>query len=180
MNVQINSSEKLKKKLIDALKNTDIEIEDEGKIVLVENGYLQPQDKICIVFNPLEYVEVLKLLSGIKISDTFTDKTVTGFTNNRYSMINVKDISYFESEGSRVICVSGKIRYVVKETLNYYELSLKSYGIIRANKSQLVNLINVKEIIPWFNSRLVLSLKDNIEIEVSRLYSKALRNLLKL
>jgi len=51
---------------------------------------------------------------------------------------------------------------------------------VRINKSQLVNLRNVKEIIPWFNSRLVFVLESGKELEVSKLYSKAIRKILSL
>lgn len=62
----------------------------------------------------------------------------------------------------------------------HYEKALKSSAFIRINKSQLVNILNVKEIIPWFNSRLVVSLTNKKELEVSRFYSKSLRTLLDL
>jgi two-component system response regulator LytT len=38
----------------------------------------------------------------------------------------------------------------------------------------------VKEIIPWFNSRYVLRLDNETELEVSKVYSKILRNTLKI
>ncbi|MNT97295.1 Sensory transduction protein LytR [compost metagenome] len=69
-------------------------------------------------------------------------------------------------------------RYTVKETLQFYENLWASKGFIRINKSQLVNLLQVKEIIPWFNSRYVLRMDNNVELEVSKMFSKKLRNTL--
>ncbi|WP_261800281.1 LytTR family DNA-binding domain-containing protein [Paenibacillus sp. PAMC21692] len=53
-------------------------------------------------------------------------------------------------------------------------------GFIRINKSQLVNLLHVKEIIPWFNSRYMLRMDNGAELEVSKMFSKKLRHTLNL
>ncbi|MNE63625.1 Sensory transduction protein LytR [compost metagenome] len=71
-------------------------------------------------------------------------------------------------------------RYSVKETLQYYENIWAVQGFIRINKSQLVNLLHVKEIIPWFNSRYVLRMDNDAELEVSKMFSKKLRHTLKM
>ena len=80
--------------------------------------------------------------------------------------------------GSEIKCYTEKETYYLKNNLQYYEDMLSCQGIVRINKSQLANIMNVKEIIPWFNARLVLVLKNNQELEVSKFYSKALRKTL--
>ena len=93
-------------------------------------------------------------------------------------MIPVTRIYYVEAGGSGMLCYTDKETYYLKSTLLFYEGLLNASGFIRINKSQVVNLMNVIEIIPWFNSRFVLLLKNGRELEVSRTYSKELRRTL--
>lgn len=175
MEVQIISSDKVREKLVRASKSKNITISDSAKVALVERGFPQPENKILLLFDPIDYDEVLDILNG---NPEVSNKTITGFHNNRFSIINFQDIYFIESDSAKVVCETRSKRYQVKGTLNFYETAFKSSGLFRANKSQLVNLLCVKEIIPWFNSRLVLSLKNDVEIEVSKKYSKSLRSLL--
>lgn len=66
----------------------------------------------------------------------------------------------------------------MKKKLYAYEQDLVNHDFFRINKSQLVNLMAVKEIIPWFNGRLVLNMGDKKELEVSKNYAKNFKNLL--
>ena len=180
MEIQLNCSDQLKSKIGDLIKNTHLEISSQSRIVLVERGFPQPEGCICLVFDLLDYNDVLDLLLSNEQREEFTGNTISGFSNNRYSLLSVKDIYYFEANSSRISCFTSKNEYAVKGTLLNYEESLRSRGFLRINKSQLANVMNVKEIIPWFNSRLVISMKNNVELEVSKRYSKELRNLLNL
>ncbi len=178
MNIQIIGSDKLKSKLTKQLNGTFINIVDKADIELVERGYSIDEDKVNIIFNPLDYDEVISLLCGGDSDVNLEDHTLTGLLNDRYTMITIEDINFIEAQSSMVYCHTEEAKYTIKKTLSYYENELKSQGIIRINKSQLVNMRKVKEIVPWFNSRLVFILDTGIELEVSKVYSKSIRKLL--
>jgi two-component system response regulator LytT len=167
----------MKEKLTRILSKTQIHIVDDAKTALVERGCELPSGKLAVVFDPIDYLEAVELLEREPAYGQPVD-TITGFSNNRYSLIPVIRIDYIEAHGSEILCYSDQETYYLKSTLQYYEGLLNPSGFERINKSQLVNMLNVREIIPWFNSRFVLVLKNNLELEVSKNYSKALRKTL--
>jgi len=178
MDIQLFCSEQIKEKMNRVFAKSGINLSADAKIVLVERGFEIPPEKLAIVFDPIDYMEAIELLNRDSESKQGGPDTITGFSNNRYRLIPIQVISHIDAHGSEIICYSEKEIYYLKNTLQYYEEALRVHGVIRINKSQLVNLMNVKEIIPWFNGRLVLVLKNNQELEVSRFYSKTLRRFL--
>ncbi|MDD3168795.1 MAG: LytTR family DNA-binding domain-containing protein [Eubacteriales bacterium] len=180
MDIQLFCSEQIKEKINRVLAKSGINLSDDAKIVLVERGFEIPPEKLAVIFDPIDYMEAIELLNKDCELKQGGPDTITGFSNNRYRLIPIQEIYHIDARGSEIVCDSGKELYYLKNTLQYYEEFLSAQGIIRINKSQLVNLINVKEIIPWFNGRLVVVLKNNQELEVSRFYAKALRKTLNL
>ncbi len=179
MKINIIGSISFVEKISEQAPNYSLTIDKASKVVLIERGYDLVDDKTCIVFDPIEYIDVLTFISQDKIATDQTEQ-ITGFSNNKYTIINRNDIYIIESNSGKLICFTKEEQYEIKGTLYYYEELLGRLGIIRINKSQLVNMYNVKEIIPWFNSRLVLGMFNGTEVEVSKLYSKLLRKTLDL
>lgn len=177
MDIQLICSDSMKEKMYRILSKAQIKIVDGAGIALVERGCELPSGRIAVVFDPIDYMEAVEiLLRGPEYGQPV--ETITGFSNNRYSLIPVIRIDYIEAHGSEILCHSEKETYYLKSTLQYFEGLLNPSGFVRINKSQLVNMMNVKEIIPWFNSRFVLVLKNSRELEVSKNYAKELRRTL--
>ncbi|GKU78016.1 hypothetical protein L3i20_v224130 [Paenibacillus sp. L3-i20] len=178
--VQLLCSNKVYEKVKQELSKYQIEIVQDSELVLVEKGYDIPNEKICVVFDAIDYMNVIKLLvSGIR-DDVHVMNTVTGLSDNKFAVIEPKDVLYLDAGPDGIMAYTKSNHYRIKETLQYYENIWAAKGFIRINKSQLVNLLHVKEIIPWFNSRYVLRMDNNVELEVSKIYSKKLRNTLKI
>jgi len=178
--VQLICSDKVYEKLSRELLKRQIDIVSESSLTLIERGFDIPEGKISIVFDALDYMEAARLLSeGISRESNPID-AVTGFYQNRFAVISPKDILYLESGSDGIHCFTPQNHYSMKETLQYYEALWKEKGFIRINKSQLVNLAHVRDIIPWFNSRYVLRMDHGAELEVSRMYAKKLREALKI
>ncbi|TVX89758.1 LytTR family DNA-binding domain-containing protein [Paenibacillus agilis] len=178
--VQLLCSSKVSEKLTQELSKYQIEVNKDSDVALVEQGYELPSEKICIVFDAIEYMDVVKLLvSGIR-EDMHMMHRFTGLSENKFAVMEPLDVLYVEAGPDGIMAYTKSNRYSIKETLQYYENIWAVKGFIRINKSQLVNLLHVKEIIPWFNSRYVLRIDNDIELEVSKMFSKKLRNTLKL
>lgn len=175
MEIQLRCSELISEKIHRIIAKTEITISVDAKIALVERGFEIPPGTLAIIFDPVDYMDAIELLSRNSESKQGGPDTITGFSNNRYWLIPIKDIYHIDAHGSEIICHSDKETYFLKNTLQYYGETLSAHGILRVNKSQLVNIMNVKEIIPWFNAKLVLVLKNNRELEVSKFYAKVLR-----
>ncbi len=185
MTLQLICSKTITEKLIKLCNAGDIGTTndtDKADFIMCERGLPQPEGKICITFDAIDYMESFELVKNYRASNdqsVLTD-TITGFANNRYSVIGIVDIHYIEASGSEVTCYTSNSDFQLKNTLYHYEQDLLSYGIIRINKSQLVNILMVEEIVPWFNARLVLKMKDEREFEVSKHYAKSLKKTLDL
>ncbi len=178
MDIQLFCSAQIKEKMSRIFSKSGINLSDDAKIILVERGFEIPPEKLVIIFDPIDYMDAIALLNNESELKQGVPETVTGFSKNRYSLVPIQEIYHIDAHGSEIMCYSEKELYYLKNTLQYYEETLSFHGIIRINKSQLVNLINVKEIIPWFNGRLVLVLRNKQELEVSRFYAKALKKIL--
>lgn len=179
MKVRLNCSDKLNDKLMTALEQLGMVAAEDASVVLVEQGYEMIDGRINIVFEPMDYMDVLMLINkGIDLD--VNPSTLIGMASDRFVMLPVEEIEYIEVSGGEVVCKMAENVYRLKQKLSNYETMLSEQRFIRINKSQLVNLMKVKEIIPWFNSRLVLRLHSEEELEVSKIYAKALRQLLNL
>lgn len=178
--VQLLCSNKVREKLEQELSKYQIEIVTESDLILVERGYDLPSEKLVLVFDAIDCMDVINILvSGIRKDLHFKD-TVTGFSENKFVVIEPKTILYLEAGPDGIMAYTTTHHYNMKETLQYYEGIWLEQGFIRVNKSQIVNILQVKEIIPWFNSRYVLRMYNGVELEVSKMYSKKLRSTLKI
>lgn len=189
MGLQLKCSPEIEKKLNKLLKTNGICVDDNSSYCLVEKGYPLPSGKICVVFEGIDYIEAVDLLKGSQEithpanesnMGLETQGMITGFFKDRYVLIKPEEILYIESNKAEISCITSDKTYILKKQLYYYEELLRTNNIIKVNKSQIVNLLNVTEIIPWFNSRLVLVMKNDERIEVSKLYAKVLRKTLDL
>src|SRR5436853_13480 len=60
------------------------------------------------------------------------------------------------------------VDYLIKRTISELEQSLEGEGFFRINRSSLVNLEYLAEIIPWFSGTCKLKLADGRELPLSR------------
>lgn len=179
MNVQVFCSYSVKDKILKKLSQSDIMVSENAKVALVEKGLELPVGKVSIVFDAIDYLEAIELLiADNKFEDSVNikkDFTLTGFANNRFTIIKPSDIQYIQANKNKVYCIVDSNEFLLKQPLYHYEKILATHFIVRINKSQLVNLMQVKEIIPWFNSRLVLDMKNGERLEVSKKFASELR-----
>ena len=94
-----------------------------------------------------------------------------GQLDEKYKIINYQDIILFEAQSGIIYARTNDKEYRVKEKLYQLEEELAAEGFIRINKSEIVNILHIKEIVPWFNGRLLLKLYIKKEVEVSRSYA---------
>lgn len=90
--------------------------------------------------------------------------------------IEIKDIKYIYPNGKGSIIHTSKNEYTVKTSLKELESKLLPYNFFRVHRSYLVNLNDVKRLIPWFNGAYQLELSALEEqLPVSRNYVKELQ-----
>lgn len=132
------------------------------------------------MFDSMDYMDVIQLLTSGLTGEFQLKSTITGFSDNKYYVLEPERVLYIEVIQETLYAYTMDRVFTIKNTLQYYEKLWFKWGFLRINKSQVVNLTHVSEIIPWFNSRYVLKLSNKHEFEVSKLYAKALRHTLKI
>ncbi|NKI33256.1 LytR/AlgR family response regulator transcription factor [Croceivirga thetidis] len=83
-------------------------------------------------------------------------------------LVRIGEISHFEIVGnySRVFFADEKP--MLYKSLNQIEEKLPEEYFFRANRQQIVNTNYISEVVPWFNGKLKLTMKNGDEVEVSR------------
>lgn len=82
--------------------------------------------------------------------------------------VTLSDVRLFESTGNYAKVYFGDNKPLILKSLNALEERLDEKTFFRANRKHIINLRWVKNIEPFFNGGLMVSLKGGEEIEVSR------------
>jgi two-component system, LytTR family, response regulator LytT len=95
--------------------------------------------------------------------------------DERIVLLTQPDIVYLESSEGKCTVKTVKQEYKVNEALVVLEKKLKVDQFLRVHRSFVVNLDQIVEIEPWFNSTYNLHMKDGSKVPVSRTYVKELK-----
>ena len=89
----------------------------------------------------------------------------------------VTDVLWFGVEYRLVYAHTAERAYMTNFTLRELEERLDPELFFRAHKASLVNMRQVKEIVPWFGGRYKLVMRDQAgsEVPVSRAQARTLR-----
>lgn len=150
-------------------------VADTTPLTLVERGHPVPPAGQVILFDALDYVDVVRLLASGFRKGSAQPRTVVGQRGETFAVVAVREIVTVAASADGLVAhtATGELR--LRGTLQQFEAEWATVGFIRANRSELVNLAHVREIVPWFNSRYVLRLSAGSDIEVSKFYAKQLR-----
>ena len=165
--------------LSEMLAARNIAIAEQTNVVLVETGYEIPPDKIVILFALANLSQLLELLERFRVADDGVATIIGKSGDDCYAVIPLQQFCYFEARGNSVFGVTATGEYRLKEKLYELEERLPRNRFLRVGKSFIVNIANVREIIPWFGRRLVLRfINSKNEIEVSKNYVKNVKEFL--
>jgi two-component system LytT family response regulator len=108
--------------------------------------------------------------SNIKISKEVLKETDQVFVKDgdRCWFVTLKDIRLFESEGNYVRVYFDDNKPLILRSLNNLDKRLDPKAFFRANRKHIINLKWVDKIETWFNGGLLVILKDDKKIEISR------------
>jgi len=99
----------------------------------------------------------------------------------RFEVIDNERIQYFLAKDRLVFVqtIEGK-QFLLKSTLNELELKLDQRQFLRCHRNYIVNMDQVQQLENWFNRGYMLILKGEgkVEVPVSRLYVKRLKEFL--
>ncbi|HHG83864.1 MAG TPA: response regulator transcription factor [Bacteroidetes bacterium] len=100
-------------------------------------------------------------------------------TFDRYKLVDHDEVVCIEVEERNTILYTADKSYTLNQTLDYFEKKLPSEKFLRVNRSSLIGLLHVKEIVIWFGNRFKIILTNGKEVISSREKSKILKQVLK-
>lgn len=83
-------------------------------------------------------------------------------------LVKIGEIALFEIVGNYTRVYFNKEHPLLYKSLNKVEEKLPSRSFFRANRQQIININFIQTVVPWFNGKLKITLKNGVEIEVSR------------
>lgn len=119
-------------------------------------------------------LEKVRAKMASKQENTSTDKKLTEnsqiFIKDGEScwLVKIGDICLFEIVGNYTRVFFDDKKPMLYKSLNQVEEKLPEDSFFRANRQQIVNTNYIENVVPWFNGKLKLTLKNGEEVEVSR------------
>ncbi len=100
-------------------------------------------------------------------------------TRDRYKLVDYEDVVCIEVEERSVRLWTPERSYLLNHTLDTFERKLPDEKFFRVNRSCIIGLGHVKEIVIWFGNRFKIILSNDKEVISSREKSKILKQVLK-
>ncbi|MEL6192759.1 MAG: LytTR family DNA-binding domain-containing protein [Bacteroidota bacterium] len=122
--------------------------------------------------------EILKSELAEEIKTPFSNKVPIP-TRDRYKLVDYTEVVCIEVEERSVRLYTKEKSYLLNHTLDTFERKLPSDQFFRVNRSCIIGLKHVKEIVIWFGNRFKIILSNDKEVISSREKSKILKQVLK-
>ncbi|MEM7035716.1 MAG: LytTR family DNA-binding domain-containing protein [Bacteroidota bacterium] len=100
-------------------------------------------------------------------------------TYDRYKLVDYDEVVCIEVEDRNTILYTKEKSYTLNQTLDYFEKKLPSDKFLRVNRSSLIGLQHVQEIVIWFGNRFKIVLDNGKDVISSREKSRILKQVLK-
>jgi len=100
-------------------------------------------------------------------------------THDRYKLVDFEEVVCIEVEDRNTLLYTMEKSYTMNQTLDYFEKRLPSDKFMRVNRSSLIGLEHVKEVVIWFGNRFKIILNNGRDVISSREKSKVLKQILK-
>lgn len=99
--------------------------------------------------------------------------------NENRILVDYSDIYWYEAGDKKVYAQTRSGKFLVHYTLKELENLLKRHSFARVHKSYLVNLNQIKEVVPWFSGNYLVRINDDTQTELtmSRRYAAQLKGL---
>ena len=123
------------------------------------------EDEIIIRCTQLDD-RVMGLIQALKAEKM----KLTAYCDDGITIINPKDVYYFEALDNRVFAYCEKQVFEIRKKLYELESELANTDFLRISKSAIVDLSKVAHLSAAFNGRLEAKLKNGEKIIISRQY----------
>jgi two-component system, LytTR family, response regulator len=124
-------------------------------------------------------VRLHHLLEDVRRPPRYPDRLLIQ-ENGRGVFVTVRSIAWIEAERNYVVLRCGGPTYMLRGTLDSLEAMLDPSLFVRINRSAIVCLDAVRELVPWFHGEYKVVLHDHTELRWTRRYVGQRADLLKL
>lgn len=163
------------REVLRGMKAEEAEIAD---LVLVEKGSPAPETGVYLSFDTDHLADLLRFLNTISPARQ-NPPFLIGRKHETFEPLLLADIIFFRACGNTLFAHTAKQAYEMKHRLFEMEKLIACENFVRVNKSNIVNVLKIREIIPWFGGRILLRFTESVErIEVSRNYVKDFKQFL--
>ncbi|WMJ85543.1 LytTR family DNA-binding domain-containing protein [Anaerocolumna sp. MB42-C2] len=114
---------------------------------------------------------VLKLISELKAGQ----KKLNGIKDGMITMIDAKNVYYFEGVDNKVFIYCKQTIYESKLKLYEIEENYENSNFFRASKSVILNITKIKSLSPAFSGRFEALLFNGEKVVISRQYVPELK-----
>jgi hypothetical protein len=177
MRIILDASPDNRQALKELLSSRGITVVKKSPVTFAPRGSTLPDKGLVVVYDPSHPDELLDFIDSMGVlAGKAGDEMIIGRHKQGFVIIQAEDILYFVAWGNYVYCKILNERFEVNRKLYEVERNFKKKYFIRINKSYVVNIRWIQQIIPWFGGRLLLKLKEiQEELEVSRSYVRAFK-----
>ncbi|TAE56575.1 MAG: DNA-binding response regulator [Bacteroidetes bacterium] len=123
------------------------------------------------------FAEILNQV-GEEMKTPFSNKIPIP-TRDRYKLLDYSEVVCIEVEERSVRLFTKDKSYLLNHTLDTFERKLPLDQFFRINRSCIIGLAHIKEIVIWFGNRFKIILSNEKEVVSSREKSKVLKQVLK-
>jgi two-component system LytT family response regulator len=120
-----------------------------------------------------------EMLHALQKQRTFPDRILVE-ADSRAFFVPISEISWIESDGNYVLLHCGAQTHTLRNTLENFQNSLDPKLFVRINRSSLVRLDFIYELLPWFHGEYKVVLQNKTELRWTRRYVNQRPELLRL
>ena len=124
--------------------------------IIIEELHEGEEEEIIIRSNNIDE-SILQMIYGVKMEH----KKIVGNKDGKMTLIDPKDIYYFESVDNKTFIYCMKEVYESKLKLYEIEEKYENTDYIRISKSSIVNLNKIKSIRPDFGGKILATMENN-------------------
>ncbi len=172
MKISLICPENSRRVVSELLRSRGFEIGGGAEISFVIRAPGDPGSGVEVLFSMNDLDVLLGFLDNGGTAPAGSGGSVlAGRKDGRFQPLEPGEIYYFQADGNTVYGVTETSRYEIRKKLFEIEADTAFKSFVRINKSFIVNIRQVGEIIPWFGGRLLIKLKKRKEeLEVSRVF----------
>ncbi len=175
---RISASSETTGLLREIMRAIEAEESESAELTLVERGFPEPDDAFFLSFSASNLAPLIRFLNGLNPSRR-GPQFLIGRKHETFEPLLLSDILFFRSAGNALFAHTERQAYEIKYKLFEMEKLIACQSFFRVNKSNIVNVLKIREIIPWFGGRILLRFAGSEErIEVSRNYVRDFKQFL--